>query len=85
MDDLEFSREEKSGVLRHEKAHSKGWDHGEGTPETNSAYYDDYDFARYRAIRSLSLGYRRRNDVATSDALRAHVAPVVRHPYRALP
>ena len=46
MDDLGFSREEKLGVLRHEKAHSKGWDHGEGTPETNPAYYDDYDFAR---------------------------------------
>jgi hypothetical protein len=28
------------------EAHSKGWDHGEGTPETNPAYYGDYDFAR---------------------------------------
>ena len=46
MDDLGFTREKKLGVIRHEKAHSKGWDHGEGTPETNPAYYADYDFAR---------------------------------------
>ena len=29
-------------VVRHERAHAKGWDHYEGTPETNPAYYPNY-------------------------------------------
>lgn len=27
-------------VYAHEMAHAHGWHHGEGTPETNPAYYD---------------------------------------------
>ncbi len=46
MDDLNFTREEKLAVIRHEKAHSRGWNHGEGTPETNPAYHADYDLDR---------------------------------------
>ncbi len=46
MDDHNFTREEKLAVLRHEKAHSLGWNHGEGTPETNPAYHADYDLDR---------------------------------------
>ncbi len=46
MDDLSFTREEKLAVIRHEKAHSLGWNHGEGTPETNPAYHADYDLDR---------------------------------------
>lgn len=26
-------------LYRHERAHQLGWDHGEGTPSTNAAYY----------------------------------------------
>ena len=46
MDDLDFTREEKLEVIRHEKAHGLGWNHGEGTPETNPAYHADYDLDR---------------------------------------
>ena len=46
MENLSYTREEKLGVIRHERAHSEGWDHGEGTPDTNAAFHDDYDFDR---------------------------------------
>jgi hypothetical protein len=34
-----YSEEDKQVILEHELAHSRGWNHGEGTPETNPAYY----------------------------------------------
>jgi hypothetical protein len=36
-DALGSSCEEKLGVIPHKRANSKGWDHGEGTPETYPA------------------------------------------------
>ena len=29
-------------VVRHERAHARGWDHYEGSPRTNPAYYPNY-------------------------------------------
>jgi hypothetical protein len=46
MKNLSYTEEERLGVIRHERAHAQGWDHGEGTPETNAAYHDDYDLDR---------------------------------------
>jgi hypothetical protein len=41
-----YTEEERLGVIRHERGHARGWDHGEGTPETNPAYHADYDLDR---------------------------------------
>lgn len=46
MDALGLTKDDKLAVLRHEKAHSRGWNHGEGTPDTNPAYHVHYDFDR---------------------------------------
>ena len=46
MKNLSYTEEERLEVIRHERAHSQGWDHGEGTPETNAAYHHDYDLDR---------------------------------------
>ena len=46
MDALGFTKEEKLAVLRHEKAHSRGLNHGDLTPEENPAYHTDYDLDR---------------------------------------
>ena len=32
MKNLSYTEEETLGVIRHERGHARGWDHGEGTP-----------------------------------------------------
>jgi hypothetical protein len=34
------TKDEWRRLKAHERAHTRGWDHGAGTPETNPAYYD---------------------------------------------
>lgn len=34
-----FGQNDRLAVLRHERAHSLGWSHYEGTPSTNAAYF----------------------------------------------
>jgi hypothetical protein len=46
MKNLSYTEEERLGVIRHERGHARGWDHGEGTPETNPAFHADYDLDR---------------------------------------
>lgn len=42
MDRLGAGRRDKRYNLRHEMAHAHGWDHYEGTPQQNAAYYPSF-------------------------------------------
>jgi hypothetical protein len=43
LDDLGAGTQDTKNFIAHEKAHAKGWQHGEGNPETNAAYYPTVD------------------------------------------
>jgi hypothetical protein len=43
LDDLGAGPQDIENFIEHEKAHAKGWQHREGTPETNAAYYPTVD------------------------------------------
>jgi hypothetical protein len=35
--------EDEKNFIDHELGHAAGWEHGQGTPETNPAYYPDVE------------------------------------------
>jgi hypothetical protein len=43
LDDLEAGPQDIKNFIKHEKSHAEGWQHGEGNPETNAAYYPTVD------------------------------------------
>ena len=39
---LDAGRRDRDRIIAHEKAHARGWDHWEGTPWTNAAFFPRY-------------------------------------------